>query len=88
MSSKPFSPVKHELVTDERAAKLADFAADFAALCNRYQLDVYASPDADMIEIAERGFPYPTGYGYSATMTGVVDGKLETFAIDREWTED
>ncbi len=78
----------HELVSPERAATLTAFAAEFVALCEKYNLNVYASPDADMIELQERSFTYPEGYDFSATMTGAIDGKLEAFSIDREWDDE
>ena len=80
--------MKHELVSDDRAQQLSLFAVEFEILCAKYNLDVYASADADMIEIVERGFSYPEGYGYSATMTGVVEGKMDCFRIDRQWDDE
>jgi hypothetical protein len=86
---------RRELVTKERRARLTRFAKKLADLCDEFQVDLIASPEAvELIEVIERDFRYPEGYSFSALFTGVdkrgafntcnaKDEERSGFSIDR-----
>ena len=71
------------LVSPKRERALSEFAAELKRLCDRYHLNLAASPDGDFMEVIERGFRYPDGYEFSATMRN-----QRKIHIERTWFDE
>lgn len=74
---------KFLLVTPERAWRLQNFAEELKRLCDRYHINLIASPDGDFMEVEERGFRYPDGFSYSATLRD-----QRKIIIERTWFDE
>lgn len=72
-----------ELVTPERLYQLHLFHAKMKDLCDAFGVDLVASTEGDFIEVIERGFRYPDGFSYSATMK-----THRRIAIEKTWFDE
>ncbi len=60
------------LVSKARARAIIEFGKGLAALCERYGLQIYASPDGNFIEVVDikRRGEMPEGYEFDALFEG------------------